>query len=233
MITVIQNVENGRSDRYIPYLYKKIKEKFDFQASECAIEKCGGDSRLVFQGEEGFKPHLQKVANEHISDILSIGYKYDYFRKYLSLPLLGEEEKFLLYAALVAADYPEDKRYVRRRLDGISSCSLDGVFNFRLAELKSRWREVIEYIPTDFGQYSLEGFLDYIIGESEGKAYLKEGKVYDENYRLLDKSELLGKKSQIADLLLGGVSFVYCFGETDEKTKDFLKKYYKEKAVFC
>lgn len=232
-ITVIQNVENGRSDLYIPYLYKKIKEKFDFLASECTLEKCDGDSCLTFQGEEGFCPHLKKVAAEHISDILSIGYKYDFFRKNLSLPLLDEEEKFLLYAALVAADYPEDKRYVGRRLGGISNCSLDGVFNFRLTELKARWKEVIDYIPADFGRYSLEGFLDYIISESDGKAYLKEGKVYDENYRLLDKSELLGRKSQIADLLLGGVSFVYCFGETEERTKNFLKKYYKEKVVFC
>ena len=231
-ITVMQNL-NGRPDRYIPYLYKKIREKYDFQSSECKIEREKGASSLVFEGEEGLCPHFRKFAAEHISDILSIGYKFDFFSKNLPLPLLDGEEKFLLYAALVAADYPEDKRYVARRVSVISNCSLDGVYNFRLAELKARWKEVIEYIPADFGSYSLEGFLDYVIAEGEGKAYLKKGKVYDENYRLQEKSELLGRKSAIADLLLGGVGSVYCFGETDSDTKSFLKKYYKEKAVFC
>ena len=232
-ITVTENIRKDRKDLHIPYLYKKIKEKFDFVSSECTIEKQGGDSCFIFEGEEGFCPHLRKYACEHISDILSIGYKYEYFNKRLFLPLLDEKERNLLVTALVAADYPEDRRYVCRRLDGMLNCSLDGVFAFRLSELKGRWQEIIDYIPADFGKYSLEGFLDYVIGDSEGKAYLKDGKVYDENYRLLDKSELIGERSVIADLLLAGVNFVYCFGEIDEDTKLFLKKYYKEKVVFC
>ena len=32
--------------------------------------------------------------------------------------------------------------------------------------------------------------MEYLIGESEGKIYVKESKVYDGNYRLIDKSEL-------------------------------------------
>lgn len=232
-LTVIENIRNGRKDLHIPYLYKKVKEKFDFATSDCLLERRDGDSRFVFEGEEGICPHLRKYACEHISDILSIGYKYDFFNKRLFLPLLDEKERNLLVTALVSADYPEDRRYVLRRLEGLTNCSLDGIFAFRLSELKTRWQEIIDYVPSDFGQYSLEGFLDYVVGDSEGKAYVKEGKVYDENYRLLDKSELLGERSIIAELLLAGVNFVYCFGETDETTKSFLKKYYKEKVVFC
>ena len=232
-ITVAQSVKNGRKDLYIPYIYKKLKEKFGFQTSECRIERENGESFLTFQGDDGVCSHVKKATNEHISDVLSIGYKYDFFQKNLPLPLLSDKERFLLYVALVAADYPEDKRYVLRRLDGLTNCSLDGVFNFRLRELKNRWAEVIEYIPADFGKYSLEGFLDYVATDGDGRVYLKEGKVYDENYRLMDRSELFGRSTPIADILLGGVSQVYCFGETDSETKDFLKKYYKGKAVFC
>ena len=138
-----------------------------------------------------------------------------------------------MYSALVSADYKEDKRYASRRLGSFENCSIDGVYNFRLAELRARWQEVLEYIPADFGRYELEGFIDYIVSENDGKAYLKEGKVYDENYREIRKSELLGEKSLISELLLSGAGSVYCFGEVDEKTGEFLRKYYKEKTLRC
>lgn len=232
-ITLAQRAQNGRQDLYIPYLYKKLKEKFSLSEIDCKIETSNGENALVVKSEESSSLRLKRFANEHIADILVIGYKYEYFRQNLFLPLLNEREKFLLYASLVSADYIEDKKYVLRRLDGIKNCSLDGVFNFRLAELKSRWKEVSEYIPTDFGKYSLESFLDYVVTDGEGRAYLKNGKAYDENYRLLNKSELFGCSSAIAELLLCGAGQVYCFGETDAETEVFLKKYYKEKAVFC
>ena len=232
-ITLAQRTQNGRKDLYIPYIYKKLKEKYAFSESDCKMETSDEESRLTFCDKDGYSSHIKRFTDEHIADVLVIGYKYDFFCKNLSLPLLDDDEKFLLYVSLVAADYVEDKKYVLRRLSDIQSCSLDGVFNFRLVELKSRWKEVAEYIPADFGKYSLESFLDYVIADGEGRGYLKNGKAYDENYRLLDKSELFGKSSQVAELLLGGVGQVYCFGETDETTKAFLKKYYKEKAVFC
>jgi len=232
-ITVTQNYGRRGENSYVPYLYKKLKERFDLLSSECEMERGKGEDRLIFEGEAGLFPHLKNFAIEHISDVLSIGYKYEFFQRNLSLPMLNEEERFLLYVALVAADYNEDRRYVSRRIGGISTCSLDGIYNFRLNELKERWKEIVECIPSDFGKYSLEGFLEYLIGESEGKIYVKESKVYDGNYRLIDKSELFGEKSVIADVLLCGGNFVYCFGETDRETREFLKKYYKEKVVFC
>ena len=232
-ITITQNYTHNSEISYVYYLYKKLKSRFELFSSECEFEKGDGEERLIFGGEKGLFPHLQKFACEHISDVLSIGYKYEFFQKNLSLPLLDEDEKFLLYVALVSADYHEDKRYVSRRLGEFSVCSLDGTYNFRLNELKERWREIVECIPSDFGRYSLEGFLEYLISENEGKVYVKDGKVYDGNYRLVEKSELFGGKSVIADILLCGGDLVYCFGETDLKTKDFLKKYYKEKAIFC
>ena len=75
--------------------------------------------------------------------------------------------------------------------------------------------------------------MDYIVSENDEKVYLKQEKLYDENYRELRKSELLGNKSLISELLLSGAGTVYCFGAVDEATGQFLRKYYKEKVVFC
>lgn len=232
-ITLTQTMQNGQENRYIPYIYKKLKEKYSSIETQCKMEQEDGKNQLVFLKKDAFSLRLKRFTDDYVSDVLTIGYKYDFFRKRLSLPLLNEREKYILTVALVAADYQEDKKHVLRRLADIQDCSLDGVFNFRLGELKNRWKGVTEYIPMDFGGYSMENFLDYLIADGEHIVYLKNGKAYDENYRLLDKSELIGEPNQIAELLLNGAGQVYCFGETDEETKSFLKKYYKEKSVFC
>ena len=232
-LTVAQNAYKGRSDLYIQYLYNKLKTSIEASKAKIELFEEANGFCLVCRGEESSLAQMRQLANEHISDILAVGYKYEFFKAHLALPLLSKEDKFLLYSALVSADYKEDKRYASRRLGVFEDCSIDGVYNFRLAELKTRWREVLEYIPADFGKYELEGFVDYIISENDGKAYLKKGKVYDENYREQQKSELLGEKSLISELLLLGAGSVYCFGRVDEATEQFLRKYYKEKVVFC
>ena len=229
----MQNTKNGGSDRYVRYLYNKVKEKFSFLSGECVVRSEKDCAKFVFEGEDGYGSHLQQFIVEHVADILTIGYKYEYFQTNLSLPILTPKDKFLFCSALVAADYADDKRYVARRIEGSSTLSLDGVYNFKLKELKERWGEILSFIPKDFGEYSLENFLDYVISDGEGKAYIKENTVYDENYRKIAKSELLGKKSLVAELLLSGAAGVYCFGKTDRETETFVKKYYKDKGVFC
>jgi hypothetical protein len=99
--------------------------------------------------------------------------------------------------------------------------------------MQKRWEEIVDYIPADMGESSMEGFLEFLIEDGEGKLFLKNGKVYDEEYRPLNKSLLTGVESPIGEILLGGAERVYCFGEVDGETEAFLKKYYREKAVFC
>ena len=188
---------------------------------------------MAFRTEREYCPFVRKFAEEHIADVLAVGYKYDFFEKRLALPLLTKLQKRLLITALVAADYKEDRGYIARRIRGFEKYCLDGMFHFRLGNLKKRWEEVIEYIPTDMGEASMEGFLEFLAEDGEGKLFLKNGKVYDEEYRPLSKSVLTGVESPIGEIVLGGAERIYCFGETDADTKAFLRKYYGEKAVFC
>ena len=232
-LNLIQNAVEGRSERYIQYLYNRLKNALASGSTEFELLRENSGSCLLCRGNETSLAQMRQIANDHLSDIFAIGYKYDFFKSKLALPLLSDKDRELLYAALVSADYKEDKRYALRRVNFLKNCSLDGVYNFRLHELRERWSEVIDYIPADFGRYELEGFLDYIVEENEGKVYLKNGKAYDENYRELQKSELLGESALCAEILLSGAGSVYCFGNVEEKTENFLRKYYKEKVVFC
>ena len=92
---------------------------------------------------------------------------------------------------------------------------------------------MLEYVPIDMGEEGMDGFLEFVAEDGQGKIFLKNGKAYDEEYRPLNKSLLTGVASQIGEVLLSGAERVYCFGETEEETSAFLKKYYREKVIFC
>lgn len=229
-ITITQN---GYDGLYMSYLHAKLQSRFSFLPSACSLEGKEDCSRLCFQTEREYLPYVRKFTEEHLADVLSIGYKYAYFRRRLPLPLLSPLRRRLLLTALVAADYPEDRAFVLKRVRGLENYSLDGLFHFRLQELKKRWDGVTAYVPTDMGERGLEGFVEFLVEDGEGKLFLKNGRVYDEAYGALTKSLLTGVASSVGEILLGGAERVYCFGETDGETEAFLKKYYGEKAVFC
>lgn len=229
-ITITQN---GFDGLYMSYLYGKVRERFSFLPSECGLEKHGDCTELAFKTEREYCPYVRKFAEEHIADIIAVGYKYSYFDKRLALPLLTGKKRRMLLTAIVAADYKEDRAYVARRLRGAERYCIDGTFHFRLQELKKRWDGIVDYIPADMGESALDGFLEFLAEDGEGKLFLKNGKVYDEEYRPLSKSLLTGVESPIGEILLGGAERVYCFGDVDGETRAFLQKYYGENTVFC
>ncbi len=229
-ITITQN---GNDGLYMSYLYEKVKERFSFLPSVCNMQRKGDCTRLAFKTEPAYCPYVRKFTEAHLSDILAIGYKYAYFDKRLPLPMLAKKEREILLTALIAADYKEDRGYILRRVRGFTQYCLDGLFHFRLQELKGRWEEIIRCIPTDMGALAAEGFLGFLAEDGEGKIFLKKGRVYDEEYRPLTRSLLTGRETEIGEVILSGAEQVYCFGETAEDTKVFLKKYYGEKVIFC
>ena len=225
--------QNGFDGLYMSYLYGKVRERFSFLPSTCGIEKMGDHTEIAFKTEREYCPYVRKYAEGHIADVLAIGYKYAFFERRLPLPILSPLKKRLLLTALVAADYREDRLHIMRRIRGFEQYCLDGLFYFRLQDMQKRWEEIAEYVPTDMGERGMDSFLGFLAEDGEGKIFLKNGKAYDEEYRLLTKSLLTGVESQIGEIVLSGAERVYCFGETDGETAAFLKKYYREKAVFC
>lgn len=229
-ITITQN---GYDGIFMSYLFGKVRERFSFLPATCDLQNEGDHAEIAFRTEAAYCPYVRRFAEENIAEVIAVGYKYAYFEKKLVLPLLSERQKRLLITALVAADYKDDKAYALKRIKGFEQYSLDGVFHFRLRELQRRWQGIAQYVPTDMGVAALDGFLEFLTEDGEGKLFVKGGRVYDEEYRLLSRSELTGKISVIGEILLGCAERVYCFGETDRETTAFLKKYYGAKAVFC
>ncbi len=229
-ITITQN---GYDGLYMSYLYKKVRERFSFLPAVCDMAKRGDCMQIAFKTEQKYCPYVRKFTEEHITDVIAIGYKYAFFEKRLALPLLSKWQRRILLTALVAADYEDDRSYIQRRIRGFSQYCIDGMFHFRLQDLKRRWEEIAEYIPADMGEMGMEGFIGFLAEDGEGKIFLKNGKVYDEEYRPLSRSILTGVGSAVGEIILSGAEQVYCFGETETQAADFLKKYYGEKVVFC
>ena len=197
------------------------------------LEKEADGQKIAFKTEREYCTYVRKFTEEYISDVIAIGYKYAYFEKSLPMPILTPLQKRTLFTALVAADYKDDRGYVLRRIRGFENYCIDGMFHFRLQELKRRWEEIIDCIPVNMGEVGIESFIGFLIEDGEGKVFLKNGKVYDEDYRPLSRSMLTGEFWTMGEVLLSGAEQVYCFGEVEEATKVFLKKYYGEKVFFC
>lgn len=226
-------MQNGADSRYMSYVYDKIKERFSYLPAECDFSKQGEFSQVTFRAGEQFCPYVQAFSKRLVAEVISIGYKFAYFEKTLRLPLLSTAEKRLLCTALVAADVKEELAFIQERIQDSPTCSIDGVFRFRVKELKNRWEEVAKYIQSDFGVESLNGFLRYVIEDGVGKAFIKDNKAYNGEYKILNKSGLTGKSSLVGEILLSGAAKVYTFGKTDDETEKFLQKYYGEKRIFC
>ncbi len=229
----IMFTQNGFDGLYMSYLYKKVREKFSFLPSVCDMARRGDCTQIAFKTEREYCPYVRRFAEDNIADIIAVGYKYAFFEKRLLLPLLSPLQKRILITALVSADYKDDRAYVSRRIRNFDNYCLDGMFHFRLQELKKRWEGIADYIPTDMGEAALDGFLSFLTEDGQGKLFLKDGKVYGEDYRPISRSLLTGVESTLGEIILAGAEQVYCFGEADGETKSFLQKYYGEKAIFC
>ncbi|MBQ7948669.1 MAG: hypothetical protein IJ284_02805, partial [Clostridia bacterium] len=197
-ITITQN---GFDGLYMSYLFGKVRERFSFLPSVCDMEKKGDHTEIAFKTEREYCPYVRKYAEEHIADVLAVGYKYAFFEKRLTLPLLTPLKKRLLMTALVAADYRDDRAHIVKRIRGFESYCIDGLFHFRLRELVKRWEEVADYIPTDMGEAAMDGFIEFLAEDGEGKIFLKDGKVYDEEYRPLNRILLTGVESPMVEIL--------------------------------
>lgn len=225
--------QNGYRLSYMSYLYDTVRARFSFLPALCEFQKDGDSGAVSLRAEGAYCPYVRKYAENAMADVIAVGYKYAYFDKRLSLPLLSKAQRHVFISALVSADYKEDKAYALREIVRCKQYSLDGVFHFRLRELQERWAGIADYVPMDMGERSLDGFLGFLIEDGEGKLFLKNGQVYDEQYRLLSKSALTGKRSTVTEIVLGGAERVYCIGETDRETSAFLKKHYQSRVVFC
>ena len=197
------------------------------------IEEDGG--RCVFTADVPdaaaafFRPSLE----DKIADVIAVNYKYEYFKRYIRSEGLNKVEYELLLAALISADLEEDKRYALSKLS--APYAIDGSFNFTMRPLKTKWSEIIGYVPTYFAREQLRDFIGYIIEEKKGKrVFVVGGGVFDTHYNKLNRSYLAGggEGSVVKEVILSSSGEVELNCRLSAVDEFYLKEFFGDKIFF-
>lgn len=189
---------------------------------------------FILQDEEFFTDVQKYLWKEIVSEMIAIGYKYDYLSDLLHLKRMDAGELHCFLCALIAADLEQDEKYIFEKLPE-SGYAVDGFFNFRLKPLKEKWRKIIECIPSDFSAYEAERFLQYLVDGNCGEVYVKTNEVYGGNYRLCRRGLWLKDRDNYGaktELLLSCAKGVHVIGKPSAELLPFIRKYYGRYAVF-
>ncbi len=223
----------GANNARTAYIYNALSSYLPPQSPP---EILTDDNRTAIAVEENFiGEEFLRYTRNILTEVVAIGYKYAYLSKKLPLEKLTFRERKIFLCALICADLPADKKYIRARLSETYTCALDGFFSFRMPALKKKWEKIISYIPPDFSVEELERFMGYLVEGNKGKVFVRGGEVYDSKYRLCRRSQLVGAPEDMrleTEILLSGAGEVHIFHPAFENSTRFLRKYYAAHTVF-
>ena len=132
--------ERRENAAFLSYLYNALL------ADVVAMD---GRGELSFSGERAAiglsvpsRQALSSAVTDAVTEVLCIGYKFRFLEQRLRVSL-SRAERRLLAAALIAADYEGDAAYVRRKVQFLGSCAVDGIYAFRLGALREKWETIV------------------------------------------------------------------------------------------
>ncbi len=225
--------EFGADSSHLSYVYHTLNGE-GLTDGVYRLSLCSDRIYLEIQTDGENCERVRSVISSAIADIICIGYKYVFLKKYIVTDFLSEHEREVFFASLIAADFKEDKKYVLKRIKDLKEYSIDGIFNFRLKELEERWEDVISYIPEYFTRSEFESFILFLL-EGEGRVYIKDDEVYDNGYKKMRRSRLIPSSpeySLLREIILSGADSVCCLSGVGKDEELFLKKYYGDKVFY-
>ncbi len=180
---------------------------------------------------------VSRLACERVAEILCIGYKYELLSGSVCTQGLSRDEREILLAAMISADFRDDMEYVRSRLRSIEHHAIDGFYNFRLQALRGKWKGIAACVPPVFTREKLREFMSYLLGDGGDKVFLRGQEVYDSRCRRLSRSSLIesdvSEMSALREIVLSGAGEVECLGALSAKQELFLRRYYAGKVDFA
>ncbi|HIY45707.1 MAG TPA: hypothetical protein H9731_04255 [Candidatus Borkfalkia excrementipullorum] len=225
--------EKESNSRYIAYIAGILSGR----TVQGAAVQIGFDSgRVTLSAEAESLGELKELAAEKIAEVLCVGYKYDLFSRLIRPSGLSAEDREILLAAIIAADFAEDYRYIHARLRDMSVHTIDGFFLFRLQALREKWKSIAACVPSCFDGKQLAEFMEYLLGGSRRKIFLKGKDVYDCRCCRLRRAALIdGGKSEMntfREIVLSGAGKIECLSALSASQENFLRRYYPGRVGF-
>ena len=94
--------------------------------------------------ESNFKSDAKKLIKKTLTEMYLTVVKYEYLETALKMPHLDSDSYSILLHTLVAFDRETESEIISKELKIDNYLALEGFFNFRLGELKTRWDEIAE-----------------------------------------------------------------------------------------
>jgi len=221
--------------KYIEYIKDSLSGIVKGLGGAAEMTERDERAELVVTLSEDCAPYFRSSLEEKIGEVIAVGYKHEYFEKYVRVSGLNDEEYSLLLAALIAADFTEDCSYAASKTVG-DPYTIDGSFNFTLKPLAEKWAEVVACLPPVFRPGQLKDFISYLVSERKSrKVYVAKGGVYDECFTRLKRVNLCGDGEElktVREVILSGAGTVELDFKPPEKDEFYLKEYFGEKIFF-
>ncbi len=230
----INITENNYNQSNLYYIQNSLSEILVNARCQVASDNEGVRARLAITCDNNYYQAVRGEIIDKIAEIIVVKYKYDFFKKRLTVGGLSEEEKEILLCSLIAADLIEDKKYATQRISDCTDLSIDGIYNFLLKPLKNKWADILEYMPPCFTPAQLVDFVTYLIENKKKRVYIDQGKVYDGHFRRLKRTALIefDKVKVVREVLLSNCGEVEITGKIPKEDEKYLKDFYKDKIFF-
>ncbi len=233
-MSIINLTESEYNKDNLFYLQSSLSELF--LNTRCSVEEIemGKRMKLSVVCPEFYSDVIYAEIIDKVAEIIVIKYKYEFFKKNISISGLNVEEREILLASLIAADLEDDKKYVIERLKSQTEIAIDGFFTFRLRALKNKWEDIVSYMPQYFINNQLKDFITYLIENKKSRVYVDCGKVYDSHFKRLRRSALLSGDNVkiIREILLSNCGEVEISGKIPEADEKYIKQFYGDKIFF-
>lgn len=202
------------------------------------------ECKMQFVGEFSFlelyvADETQFVANrlivDRIADVICVSYKYELFKEKIKGNGLNDEDKEILLSAVIAADFEDDKRYVKSKIKLEEQCSIDGIYYFKMQKLQKKWEEIASYVPEYFTPEELKEFVGYLINEKSGRrVYIDGDEAFDGRYKRLNKTDILPcaeRNKLLKESLLAGAGEICFLNKPEPNVSACFEKFFGDKIL--
>ena len=147
MFQITVSVDGSKSD-WLYAIEDMIKSKLEACYAVSAFNLSGRRLYCGFGCEAEHKAEMLAAVKECIVEMYAVVTKFDYMKRNLQLCLPSRRYEILLHT-LVAFDRENEYKLLRRAVRVEDGLALDGLFDFRLRELKERWLEICKLTKTN------------------------------------------------------------------------------------
>lgn len=228
---------------YISKLYNKIKDEIKSNAGIIEKINCFNRSYLTFAIKDELKDYFIAKILDEIVYIIIDRYKVKFFEENLGFDNQNVLFKSFLKSISIS-DFESDKEYIIKNIDFSENILIDSLYNFRLQELKNKWKKTIDMILVNGIHKQNSSMIDimkYLMVISENSVQNAEIEFIDNSLKIkfyqntkYFKNDFLGISDFLEEIIVLNPAriIVKNVDETGEEVVSMLCKIFQNKIIF-